>query len=422
MEKDNNLQLPDFISPQKPHSFANYTVRVRFPEIIDRVIEKNNLNPPEKKKLVQLKEEVRKGKLTDPFKSNPESIDLKMFEREELRTWKKYISEHTDKSWFKVPWYFAEAFLYLRILIAFGYYNPHSRFYRVDPFKPLKEEELTTPKGGIETAINIMSLLKQAQKGKQTSEETLSELTLLSLWGNRIDLSYTHIVQEAKSNAVGERPTQLLIIDHTESLVNKLLSSEEIHFILDNAASELISDLFLIHFLLTRKENKSTPKIVLHAKKSPFFVSDATGKDIFHTVEILKQSDNPELTEFARELENLIGKNNLKIREHFFWNGPCGFPEMPPEIQNELSHSNLTILKGDANYRRLLSDREWEFSTPIEQITTYFPSDFAILRTMKSEIIAGIDPERVKKLYSEDPSWLINGKRGIVQVVEKNRG
>jgi hypothetical protein len=39
------------------------------------------------------------------------------------------------------------------------------------------------------------------------------------------------------------------------------------------------------------------------------------------------------------------------------------------------------------------------------------------LRTLKGEIMAGLQPGQAQALQAEDPTWLINGKRGIIQLV-----
>ncbi len=419
MGKNNNFKLPNFIFTGNQDSFANYTVRVRFPEIIDRVIEKNHFTSQENKKLLGLKKEIKQGEIIDPFQSDINRINTRMFEDKELSTWKTYISRYVGRNWFRIPWYFSEAYLYLRILIASGYYDENSKFYTTDPFKPIKEEELFSPGGGIETAGKITRFIMQWREDTLSVKDIIKELILLSLWGNRIDLSYNHIVQQAKNNQIG-KGDELLIINQIDALADTLLYSKEVHFILDNAGSELVSDLLLTHFLLTSSDkNPKDIRVILHVKKAPFFVSDTTEEDINNTIIAFKEKEDTNLRTLGEELEKLIETNTLIIKKHYFWNGPCGFPEMPQDIVKTLSRSDLTIIKGDANYRRLISDRKWNFSTPMEKITYYFPSDFAILRTMKSELIVGIDSNRVNELYTEDPSWLINGKRGIIQLVKK---
>jgi hypothetical protein len=72
------------------------------------------------------------------------------------------------------------------------------------------------------------------------------------------------------------------------------------------------------------------------------------------------------------------------------------------------------LLKGDANYRRLVGDRRWPAATPMEALTDYFPAPFAVLRTLKSEIVVDVPSER--GLDREDPDWRTNGRRGIIRL------
>ncbi|KAE9259025.1 hypothetical protein PR003_g34968, partial [Phytophthora rubi] len=75
------------------------------------------------------------------------------------------------------------------------------------------------------------------------------------------------------------------------------------------------------------------------------------------------------------------------------------------------------IIKGDLNYRRLLGDRLWPPSTPVEEAVPYFPTAFVSFRTLKSNPIVGIPVDVVEKLEKEDPKWRYNGKRGTIQSV-----
>jgi hypothetical protein len=63
---------------------------------------------------------------------------------------------------------------------------------------------------------------------------------------------------------------------------------------------------------------------------------------------------------------------------------------MSPSISDELSKFDLIIIKGDVNYRRLLSDREWPYTKSITDIVGYFPTSLVILRTLKSPIIVNL--------------------------------
>jgi len=69
------------------------------------------------------------------------------------------------------------------------------------------------------------------------------------------------------------------------------------------------------------------------------------------------------------------------------------------------------------NYRRLLDDRHWPHTRRLEEIADYFPTPFLVLRTLKGEIMVGLSPGQAETLTAKDPTWLINGKRGIIQLV-----
>jgi hypothetical protein len=93
------------------------------------------------------------------------------------------------------------------------------------------------------------------------------------------------------------------------------------------------------------------------------------------------------------------------------------FRRLPPALREDLALSNLVILKGDVNYRRLLDDRRWPHTARLEEIAAYFAVPFLVLRTLKSEIMVGLEPGQAEVLAAEDPTWLIDGRRGIIQLV-----
>jgi len=99
-----------------------------------------------------------------------------------------------------------------------------------------------------------------------------------------------------------------------------------------------------------------------------------------------------------------------------FWTSCLMFRQMPLDLAGELAKADLVILKGDVNYRRLLDDRHWPHTARLEEIAAYFPAPFLVLRTLKGEIMVGLEPGQAEQLAAQDPTWLINGKRGIIQL------
>jgi hypothetical protein len=45
------------------------------------------------------------------------------------------------------------------------------------------------------------------------------------------------------------------------------------------------------------------------------------------------------------------------------------------------------------------------------------PSPFLALRTLKAELIVGLEEGQAERLAAEDPDWRINGRRGLVHLV-----
>ena len=177
---------------------------------------------------------------------------------------------------------------------------------------------------------------------------------------------------------------------------------------------EVLFDLALAEFLLVRGH---VGTIVFHLKDRPFFVSDAMPADVHQVVDHLQVAPDCPSRELGARLSSHLLDATLLLTEDSFWASGHMYRELPPRIGSELAKSDLVVLKGDVNYRRLLDDRHWPHTTPIERCAGYFPAPFLLLRTLKGEIMVGLAPGQAEDLSSEDPAWLTNGKRGIVQLV-----
>jgi uncharacterized protein with ATP-grasp and redox domains len=408
-----HVQLPPYISTGDPGSFAMKTILVRLPEIVDQVIQLNQFSEvpdrwsPERQ-LIALKDDIPNGPIRDPFESFSRVESL--FQAEEIRIWREEIAKYAGKPWIGIPWYFAEAYFYLKLLLAFGYYTKDSPLYLNDPFQPHKEKELLLQGGGLEIGREITHYLEKLGD----EQDIVDALIFFSLWGNRIDLSNLQIVEQSRGLIISRDKTHLLL-DHSQALRQKLMDAGRIDIILDNSGSELVCDLLTACYLLDADAQLT---LYLHTKQAPILVSDALQKDVQGTINAFLEDQDAGLVKAGRQLRSFVENQRLVIKEHYFWNGPLHFPDFPREIQNDLLQSDLVLLKGDANYRRLLSDRKWPTSAHMEDITGYFPSSFAMLRTMKGEIVVDLDEKTVANLFHADPQWMLNGKRGIIRFVQ----
>ena len=124
------------------------------------------------------------------------------------------------------------------------------------------------------------------------------------------------------------------------------------------------------------------------------------------------------LRALAGRLTDARAAGRLVLQTDPFWTTFRMFSDLPAGLAADLAQSDLVLVKGDVNYRRLLGDRHWPHTTRMEEVTAYFPAPFVALRTLKGEIMVGLAPGQAAQIAAEDPEWLINGKRGVIQMVK----
>ena len=223
-------------------------------------------------------------------------------------------------------------------------------------------------------------------------EERLAEVLLHALWGNRIDLSY------ARAAAHGSAwTTDDLLVDERQAAVDYLLSREpgEVHLVLDNAGTELAMDFALADALL----DGIAERVVLHVKRHPTFVSDATYDDVLTLLaemtgrgDLTKGfGDSGERSRHAPAIgaarRSAAGRAGHLLEQRAGFCGRCRRAS-----SSFFARAALVIFKGDANYRRIVGDALWQPETPFAQVTAYFPAPLLALRTLKSDPIVGLAP------------------------------
>jgi len=370
----------------------------RKPQIIEKVISDNDYPPVIVERLIHFKEEIANGTV-QPLTEDATDVE----------EWNTVWLRFKGRTWLELPWYFAEAYFYRRLLEATGYFQP-GPIKGCDPFSAPKKEQIAE-------SITRLSLVADAISDIKDHQLCFENLLHASLWGNRVDLSNLTITDEVRRRQGMIERENLLIDDFP--VVFKAFKKQppsRIAFINDNVGLELGFDLCLADFLL---RNNWVEKITLYLKPYPFFVSDAMPKDLLETVRAFIKAPASSLSLLGRRLEDALSEGTLSMSYDWFLASPYHYCEMPHPLHEEISRLDLVILKGDVNYRRLLSDRHWPYTTPITEIIHYFPTSLLILRTLKGEIMVGLKEGQAEKIESEDPDWLINGKRGIIQYVKR---
>ncbi|MBN1835920.1 MAG: protein-glutamate O-methyltransferase family protein [Spirochaetales bacterium] len=395
---------PPLLSTDDPGSFAQRTLRVRLPEQLDQLLTLDRLDPRAGKALRALKHTLRRGRVRDLLREQPEVAAGMLLE--ERTAWQREIAPRLGRPWSAIPWYFAESLFYLEILAACGYYHPDSAGFGQDPFEPFKTQELHRPQGGIARAGKV---LRQADS-LSDPEARLALYLLHSLWGNRMDLTFGELVRRyGSTEELGGRDE--LLIDHSPAVARRALAARRVDLVLDNAGTELVCDLLLARVLLDRGV-----MVRLHVKASPFYVSDAMAKEVHATVAALAGHSEASTRRAGNDLRDALRAGSLVVMPHWFWNGPLMYSDWPEEIRRGLEGLDLALFKGDVNYRRLLGDRRWDPQTPMEELTRYVPCPFAVLRTLKSEVAADLPRQVVDALSAEDPQWSVSGRYGLIRL------
>jgi hypothetical protein len=187
--------------------------------------------------------------------------------------------------------------------------------------------------------------------------------------------------------------------------------SSRICLVADNAGSELLPDLVLIDHLL---HTRGMEEVLLHVKPSPYYVSDAMMTDVIACLRRMSAAGG-QAGEVGARLREALGSGRLLVRAHAFSCAPLPYSEMPDDLREDFTPASLTIMKGDLNYRRLVGDRYWPPTTPFAVATGYFPGPVAALRTLKSDVVVGLEAETVAALEASGRPWRTSGTHGLIQ-------
>ena len=398
------LSLPPSLIASLDGGFTEYTLTNRMPNIARRVIKENDFSAEINQSLEKLASELPSGDLLPLVDDNGA----------DFTAWHNYLQSYQGERWVDIPWFFAETFFYRLIINITNYFRPGEYQY-IDPFKLQKSQSLE------KSIDSIIALCQQANTSLQgdSLQTALVRLLYFSLWGNRVDLSlWSATGGDDRSRFNIETQQAHILVDNSSKvvdlLVNKLSNEEkQVDLVADNAGFELVCDLCLLDFLLA---SGLVNRVKLHLKPHPTFVSDAMIKDVHDTINFLADVDNSQVKSFAHRLQNYVSEEQFILTEDYFWTSPLPFWEIPESLKSELSNASLLVVKGDANYRRLLGDRHWNFTTNFTDIVCYLPVSTVALRTLKSEVAAGIESSIIDKVAKCDSDWLTNGNWGVISM------
>jgi hypothetical protein len=427
-----NLPIPDPLLSLTPGTWAYDTMSRRLNEdILQRTYEENEeafKSPSFAKALErfnQLRSELGDAANTKLRHLQFESTDGRSADvvaREEAE-WKSIMQPFIDNedSWLSAPWLVTEFYAYRRLIEAIGYYdksNPHTYYY--DPF-------LKAKRAGLESSVNSAENMLEKLVSLPNTKEGVALAAAFALWGNKMDLSIWPADAENSSLDVFAKILHAaddnLLHDDTDLLTERCEVLRErgdgkIDIIVDNAGFELVTDLALADHLVS---SGVAQVVTFQLKGHPTFVSDALEKDLLETVahySVLSPDKFPNAHGAGLRWQKYLDEGKWVCHEDNFWCQPSAMWEMPNPLRADLvERCDLAFVKGDANYRRLLGDRYWDYSSPFQDVVgCYFPCPVCSLRTLKAEVGCGMDREQVERAKGLDNEWMVNGRFGVVQV------
>ncbi|MGV9572648.1 damage-control phosphatase ARMT1 family protein [Streptomyces nigra] len=393
MPERSDAPLPPVLLADEPGSFPHGVLAERHPAIIRQVRDASPYGPEQRRALDTLLANCLDGVI--------EPLPADAHDRDRWAAWG--AADHIGRSWFDVPWLWSESYFYRRLLDAVGYFAP-GPWQGIDPFRPSKAAELDSP--GTDEELTALDALT----GRPPAEQDQA-LLHGSLWGNRADLSFR---LGATGGTAGDG-TPPLVADDSDVLWSLLppTGTATLCLIADNAGRELVPDLLLLARLLT--EGRAA-RVLLHVKPHPYYVSDATHADVLDALRRLVAAPGA-AGEHGRVLWAALTDGRLTVRAHPFSCSPLPYADMPADLREELASATLTILKGDLNYRRLVGDRRWPPATPFTEVTAHFPGPVAALRTLKSDVVTGLDADTEAVLVAaEGQKWRTAGTHALIQV------
>ncbi len=182
----------------------------------------------------------------------------------------------------------------------------------------------------------------------------------------------------------------------------------KVDILTDNCGLELLSDIELAVYMLKKKRADS---VVFHVRVLPQYVSDVTKNEKVDDFEQLLRKlkakkkmkdengnplfDDHDLLFYVRKYQH---NNMLRIETNLFWNLPTYYYKYRKQFSKIIGKSDLVIVKGDLNYRKLVGDKNYHSCCWFRRRVRKLGYPVLALRAIKSSLVdVGILPENLKR-------------------------
>lgn len=308
-------------------------------------------------------------------------------------------------------------------------------FIKFDPFKVQKEKGFRSSLLPMQSLAEYLVAKINNLEGDVSTDELHQDFVKLiqfCLWGNKTDLSLiakydgTQDLSQLQASSHDHLSNLLskILCDDTESIWG-LISKERgvkkrISYVLDNSGFELFTDLCFADWLTA---SKFVSHVHFEMKNIPWFVSDVTLNDLTWTLDQLKSSPNHSLKLLAERWLRYFEEKTWTHACHPFWTLAHQFSTMhriSPDLYSSLSQSQMVLLKGDLNYRKLLGDRNWPHTTGFkEALEGFSPAHVVVLRTLKADLVCGLKEGVAERAGKENGKWMVSGEYAVIQLSSK---
>ncbi|CAF0830662.1 unnamed protein product [Didymodactylos carnosus] len=429
------MSLPPPLSAKDKNSFAYETVKDRLPLIVTRIVDflarhRSDIlhdfgedADRECKSCIGAMDKLRYEIARD------KPIVLLGDQYPDVEIWNRCLQDMRNKgqalSWFQSPWLLVECYMYRCIMQAF-YLTKHMN--TTDPFYEMKQRSFLASENAAHT---LLSQLDNDLQMKNTEESTLREqfstYMEISLWGNRCDLSLSAGSDSSQNHDPFHQLSELkqcLLINHESDVYQYIVKqhsddfNHDIYFdlILDNAGFELLGDLCLADFLISKR---LCSRLTLHLKMMPWFVSDATRQDLDWLFSQLEKSQSEIWQKTVERWKEHVKNGQWIITAHQFYTLPFDYSQMrkySSDLYTSLTNSHLLIFKGDLNYRKLVGDLKWNLNDKFDYaLRGFHPTSLVVLRTLKSDVQLELDEQSINYAKNLDSNWMVTGQFGVIQ-------
>ena len=451
--------------------FAYYTIEARLKEIYsERILsekKKGSFDNFMEEKVYGLKQMADLLKAAISCKDKEMQQKLYLIGAELSDITKRYkpsvYGEHHYDYIRKVPFLATEFYFYLYglfvHLVRNGKLNPNDW----DPYRTLKRDALKKWFG--DPSQSVLSAFEVLMSDSSHADDVgrFKSALFHCVSTNSTDLSQ---LREDQSHA---KVSNRLIIDHTDELFQHLketkASNKTAVYVLDNFGPEFVADFEFGKYLL---KWCGFSKIIYCVKQLPIFVSDTTLEDVewllsgkaidFMKYDPKNDEDPSALTGPQLEMVSKIfvsgnfnsdtmtytfKEGDKEVGEMLFtssreWHSHHLFYEYKEDVKGQETEKGksmarfakelfgnwnnneigIIIIKGDMNYRRLVGDKNYDYFDKIEDKVEYIEQPLLILRSLKSNVIVGVEEFA---LNSVKPNWKTSGEYGIIHFVKKRK-